>query len=61
LAHPFLPLLSLEEIKIKGKESSKVYRCTICFFASVAGNIEDQIRTIMIISEAKAIMFLRWT
>lgn len=53
LTHPVIVSSYLQEVSIKGNPLSKVYEWNNCFFATVSGNIEEQIRTIMRINAAK--------
>jgi hypothetical protein len=53
IQHPLINGSYLNEISIKDNIASKVYEWNNCFFVSAAGNIEEQMRTIMRINTAK--------
>ncbi len=54
--HPLAKVNSLFELQMKGNPHSKVYEWMNCYFVSSTANIEEQIRTVLRVNEAKKVV-----
>ncbi|EAY31977.1 hypothetical protein [Microscilla marina] len=54
--HPLLPLHRLNQIQTKGNDASLIYDWMNCYLLTSSGNIEEQIKTVLRINQAKKIL-----
>ncbi|OJJ20132.1 hypothetical protein BKI52_16810 [marine bacterium AO1-C] len=55
-SHPLLPIHHLNQIQTKGNKSSLIYDWMNCYLLTSSGDIEEQIKTVLRVNQAKKIL-----
>lgn len=55
-SHPLLPIHHLNQIQTKGNKASLIYDWMNCYLLTSSGDIEEQIKTVLRVNQAKKIL-----